>query len=1024
MKFYINFFLFFLFSISNVDAFIPRYHAPLDIRVLNQGNYARIVFEWIGEARYKVEEKGNIISIAFDRTTTFDPQLMTSKLPRRVGFKGIKTHQNQMIFTFEAHPNTQEKISTRHYKQGFKIVLDIFFENKTNAHHIYNNSTKHSHSTLKRIDQIKDTQKIEPISTSSKIRINTKNNVDEVFIPIKGKINPILYKRGPNIWLVQNSEQNWDISPLKKFSPKIYKQDKITALLLNTSQIEMPKMVYDKAGVKLYFNVNTQSKETKEETYFKLSRESILDSKIEINLENNNPNNITSNPIKFKDPLTGEELYLLETYPDFSVQNEQKFIDFKILKASAGLSLIPYTDDLTFKQDKNSLTITRPHGLRLGPEIPESPKNDLPKDKSEKKEHIQQELPNVQEQPKEATPEPINDKPISTEETETPRTIESISKKEPLEKTKNENTLEETSKDQPKENQTPVAVSSTTPSLEHSESIVKTKTNTFFDLKKWYPSNDFLKDRNIYEEKIVETDPPSPNSIYDLASFYIAYDLAPEAQNLLKSFKEQAPESEKSFYFQGLMGISNLYKENYDEAIANFGDKQLDLDPSIPTWRWVANFLKKDKHDDKTIEAPKEIDLSLLPRYLKHSIYLRLLKNDLAQEKFEIFDQNYSQIKQSVLSTQEKNYLDYLMGWSDYLKGNHIGGLNKWKKLTKIIDRFTSSHARYAIASKGPENNFITKKEAILDLETLRFAWRGDQFEYKVIQLLGRYLLDLHLYKRGLRTLKDLITLFPDNPSNKEVTATLAETFSNIFINDEISSKYSPMDLILLYENFKELSPLDKKGDLVQEKIAKAYFELNLLDDSQKILDHLLKFRSEGNEKSLRGFTLAQTLALNKKENEALSVLDASETPNIKPELAIKRQNLRINLHKQKGELDNALHLLANKQDIDNQRLKAEIYIEKKEWSKAAEIYDTICSTQKDLTTEKDIFYYMTSLVYMGNYTKIEQISKTYKDYMEKEPYKNAFLLIASTLKPGNDKKMKEQLEDFLTKFKTYNASV
>lgn len=1031
MNFKILIYLICLCSISNIEAFTPRYHAPLDVRILNQDNYTRLVFEWIGDAHYTIEEKNNDITIIFDRLTSFNPHIITSKLPQRVRFKGIKTNQHNMIFSFEAYPKTQEKISTRHYKQGFKIVLDILFENKTNTHIPYKTNLQNAHATLKRIDQKNSNQKNEPLSTNLKIRLNTKNNIDEVFIPIKGKINPILYKRGQNIWLIQNSNQNWDISLLKKFSPKIFKQDKVTALLLNTSQSEMPKVQYEKTGVKLHFNTPQQVKNTNTSIPFKLNRDSILDSKIEIPIQNNKKDTI---PIKFKDPLTGEDLYLLETDPNFSIPTEQKFVDFKLLKTSAGLSLIPYTDDLTFNQDKDILTISRPHGLRIGTEPAEpSEKNDDPKEKNTSIEEANTNLSTKttkHDETEHETSPPKSDEAQTTNLTESSHQTEHTQPQNPANKAEKEAPLQEHTENTPKQNQIPISENVTTnvePPLEntstHSEPVPEKKNNTFFDLTKWYPFKDFTQERNLYEAKIIETDPPSSESVYNLASFFIARDLGAEGQNVLMSFREKVPEAEKSSNFQGLMGIFNLYKEQYEDALKNFEDKQLDSDPSINTWRWVANFLKNDEYDEKTLEAPKEINLSLLPFYLRHSIYLRLLKNDLAQKKFNIFDQNYAQIKQHLLNNIEKNYLEYLTGWSDYLKGNPIGGLKKWKKLTTHFDRFTSSRARYALASKGPENNFITKKEAIQDLETLRFAWRGDNFEYKVIQLLGSYLIDLQLYKKGLKTLKELINRFPDNTLNKEITTKLSETFTNIFTKEKISSKYSPMDLILLYESFKELSPLDKNADLIQEKIAQSYFALNLPDDGQKILDHLIKFRSEGDEKSLRGLTLAQELSSAQKGNDALSVLDASETATMKPELAEKRQKLRIMLLKQKEEFNKALNLIANKTDIESQRLKTQIYIDQKEWSKATEIYDTIFNTQKDLTTEKDLFYYMICLTYVGNYKKIEELSKIHKDFMEKEPYKNAFLLIASTLKPGNIKKTKEQLEDFLTKFKTYNTS-
>jgi hypothetical protein len=628
------------------------------------------------------------------------------------------------------------------------------------------------------------------------------------------------------------------------------------------------------------------------------------------------------------------------------------------------------------------LTIRRPHGLRLSPNPILSPEEEV----KEAMPSIQKEFDKQVEKQFEQNPKPDIRATEAKAETETK--IEPIIESTPAPVTLSENTNQ----------------------------------NLFFDITKWYPSQDFLKQQQKLETEITTSDPPTPDSIYNLASFFLAHDLAPEAKNLLKSYKEKKPEEEISAPFQGLLGIANLFTENYEDAVKNFASEKLHQDPTIASWRWVAHFFSQDQKEGKIFETQPEINLDILPRYLRHAIYLRLLKSSLSADQYDKFDSNFQKIKQNLLSSQEKNYLDYLSAWYEFLQNRQLKALDIWKALAKSHDRFTSSRARYAINSKGVDIGLVSKADAIKDLENLKFAWRGDRFEYKVNQLLGNYLLDLGLYRRGLKTLKDLVTQFPNDPLNKEVTAKLTQEFSNIFIKDDIRAKFTPIDLILIYNAYKELSPLDKKSDLIQESLAKAYIELDLPDEAQKIMEHLVRFRSEADEKANRGFLLAQALEMDKKNDEALSILDASETINTKADLADKRTLLRISILREKEKYEEALKLLNDRNDIDSLRMKAELYADQKEWSKVAEIYDILSQTKKDQLTEKDIFYYMTSLVYSNNNKKLEEITKDYVKIMEKEPLKHAFALISSTLKPGVTPKIKEQLEDFLAKFKNFSA--
>jgi hypothetical protein len=327
-----------IFLATNCFGFISRYHDPLDLRVVDQGETTRLVFEWIGDTNYSVESTNNTIMIRFNRAVPFNKNTIATKLPRRLHLEGVTNQNNQMVFTFLAYPNGQEFITTRHYKQGFKIVLDIVFENKANARPLIHTGTKNPNSTLKRLDRL-EAPKIQPLQNLPKIRYMKKDNIQEIFVPLKTSLKPIIYQRGNFLWLVVDALQKWDLSALaNNYTPKLFNQDKITALMLNSPNKIMPKIIYEKTGIKLVFNDAKQNDETQENLSLKVHSDPVIDSTIDIDLGNKAT---PISPIQFKDPVTADTLFLVPTPAHITSPQEQKFVDFRLLKTSAGLSLLP-----------------------------------------------------------------------------------------------------------------------------------------------------------------------------------------------------------------------------------------------------------------------------------------------------------------------------------------------------------------------------------------------------------------------------------------------------------------------------------------------------------------------------------------------------------------------------------------------------------------------------------------------------------------------------------------------------------
>ena len=125
--------------------------------------------------------------------------------------------------------------------------------------------------------------------------------------------------------------------------------------------------------------------------------------------------------------------------------------------------------------------------------------------------------------------------------------------------------------------------------------------------------------------------------------------------------------------------------------------------------------------------------------------------------------------------------------------------------------------------------NKMTPLEAIRELEKLRFAWRGEDFEYQLMKRLGQLQIAAGRYGEGLRSMHSLVANYPDNPDIGKVQEEMSDTFNRLFLNGE-ADKLNPVVAIGLYDEFQELTPSGTQGDEMIRRLADRLAGVDLLE--------------------------------------------------------------------------------------------------------------------------------------------------------------------------------------------------
>jgi predicted negative regulator of RcsB-dependent stress response len=267
-----------------------------------------------------------------------------------------------------------------------------------------------------------------------------------------------------------------------------------------------------------------------------------------------------------------------------------------------------------------------------------------------------------------------------------------------------------------------------------------------------------------------------------------------------------------------------------------------------------------------------------------------------------------------------------------------------WQALATEKDKYYRVRAGLALTRLLMERNEIDPAQAIDRLESLRYAWRGDELEALTNYRLGRVYIDNKDYPKGLYVLRDAAILSPDSQLSREVTSYMTTAFRQLYDSDDLQT-VSPLDSIAVYEEFKELMPGGAEGDRIVDQLAERMVDADLLGRAENLFSYQLEHRLKGPEAGRVALRLAAIRLLNNRPESALKNLDQAEALYKQGEdetvPADKMREiilLRANALSKTGQADTAIEQLgALPADKTVARLKADIAWKNQRWREAAD---------------------------------------------------------------------------------------
>jgi len=555
------------------------------------------------------------------------------------------------------------------------------------------------------------------------------------------------------------------------------------------------------------------------------------------------------------------------------------------------------------------------------------------------------------------------------------------------------------------------------------------------DLEKWGVASPaaFTKKRQDLERAVIRATPDEvEEERLRLAEFYFANAFSAEALGVLRRTVADNPEIENDPRFRLIRGGSSYFLNRLAEAAEDFGHPSLDEVDEGSFWRAVvigksgdliaaAHELRRTGSVTQPYPKPIRIPLGIL-------VASAVVEVGDIQQATKYIDA----LKLAEPSRRQLAAIGLIEGNLLEVGGDEEGAIQKWEEVMEVENRPSRVHATVARQQLLMKLERMEVEEAIEELETLRFVWRGGEFEFNLLRRLGGLYLDQGVYRQGLLALRQAATYYREKEEASQVTQQMSDTFNYLYLEDG-ANDLAPVTAIAIYEEFKELTPAGRQGDEMIRRLADRLVMVDLLEQAVELLENQIEFRLSGVEKAQVGTNLALIHAIGGEFDKVVEVLEQTAEPNIPEELAVKRRHLRARAMVGTGESEAALVLLDKDKSHDADLIRAELFWLDKDWANAAKSLRNVVKTAgikagQELTDDEAlrVLNLATAFTLSGNERAVARLRQDHASAMAQTRFRDAFALVAAPEQIGlippssvsERVKLVTGFKTFLTKYK------
>jgi len=422
----------------------------------------------------------------------------------------------------------------------------------------------------------------------------------------------------------------------------------------------------------------------------------------------------------------------------------------------------------------------------------------------------------------------------------------------------------------------------------------------------------------------------------DLANFYAARGMYEEAHgvtNLILSESKRGAEDPAVVMIRAVVSIllgrpERGLKDLANPVIGNGYDSQL--------WKGLA-FARQGKWVEAREKFKNaEFSVATLPPDLQRIVTMDSMKASLEVKDFAGAARRSSELDVIGLPAEAKPAVAVLRGRLAEALGHDKDALDAYRYAVNSPDRQAAAEAKLLEVLLKQRRGEITQVEALRELEMLSVMWRGDNIELRTLHLLAKIYAEAGRYAEAFAATRAATKMQPNSPESRQAQDAASALFVQLFLGPK-GDDIPPIDALGMFYEYRELTPIGRRGDEMIRRLADRLVGVDLLDQAAELLQYQVDKRLEGAARAQVAARLAMVYLTNRKPDRAIAALRSTRISDLSGELRQQRLLLEARAQSDVGRHDLALDIVSNIPGREAIRLRSDIYWAQRQWREASE---------------------------------------------------------------------------------------
>jgi tetratricopeptide (TPR) repeat protein len=462
---------------------------------------------------------------------------------------------------------------------------------------------------------------------------------------------------------------------------------------------------------------------------------------------------------------------------------------------------------------------------------------------------------------------------------------------------------------------------------------------TMFDTQLWgfdREASYFERQSNLIAAAAAAADGKKLAPRLDLARFYIARDMYPEAKGVLDvALADERPAAE-TVSATVLRAITELMMNRPDDALKDLSDPAVGDQHDAPLWRALAYASQGKWAQARDGFKTSEAAMATLPVELQRVALKEEMRSDIEVGDFSGASNQLNDFQTIGVPHELEPAMSVLigrlaegMGRSEDALAAYRAAADSWDRRAAVQGELRETLLRYSLGE-------LKRDDVISELETLTTVWRGDDTEIEALQMLARLYTEEGRYRDSFYVMRSAMAAHPNSDMTRRIQQEAAATFDALFLAGKGDSMPA-IDALALFYDFRELTPIGRRGDEMIRRLADRLVSVDLLDQAADLLQYQVDNRLQGAARAQVATRLAVIYLMNRKADRALATLRATRTADLSDELRNGRLLLEARALSDLGRHDLALEVIAAIDGAVAIRLRSDIEWAAQRWRESAE---------------------------------------------------------------------------------------